>query len=91
VKKSILALLLCLLAVGAGADSLWVYGANLQRSAAGGELTFTLIVNEPRTYQAGLEVQGEWAKDYAVELVLQPESEEAPLTIRFSFAGLDCG
>jgi hypothetical protein len=80
-----------LLAAGAYAESLWIFGTNLQKSDVECELTFTVTVNEPGAYEAGLQAQGEAAQDYAVVLELQPETGAAPVTTRFSFAGLDCG
>jgi hypothetical protein len=91
VKKGRLALLLGFLAAGAYAESLWVYGANFQKSVAGDEMTFTVTVEESGVYQAALEVQGVQAQSYTVQLALASETGEPAVTTCFSFAGLDCG
>jgi hypothetical protein len=89
--RALMALSLNLLAAGASAQTLWVYGTALQKSNVEGELAFAVMVDKSGYYEAALEVQGESAQDYTVVLELQAEREGTPVTTRFSFAGLDCG
>jgi len=86
-----LALSLSLLAAGAYAQTLWVYGTSLQKSGVEDELAFSVTVEKSGDYAATLEVQGEAAQDYTVVLELKAQVDGTPVTTRFSFAGLDCG
>ena len=89
--RTLLALLLSLLATGGYAQTLWVYGTDLQKSDGKDELGFVVTVEKSGRYAATLEVQGERAQDYAVVLELKADKGGTPVATQFSFAGLDCG
>jgi hypothetical protein len=82
---------LSLFAAGAYAETLFIYGINLQKPPSKDELSFSVTVKEAGAYQARLLVYPKSQRDYVLTLTLNPAREGEPVTIRFSFTGRGCG